>query len=62
MQGFVGREGTALHAACEHGHMDVASILLQRGAVVNSRDKVRLLYVFVVTMVCHRMHGVLSLE
>ena len=36
---------TALHAACEPQHVDVASLLLQHGAVVDSFDKVRLLYV-----------------
>ena len=49
---------TALHAACEHGHKDVVSLLLQHGAVVNSQDKVKLLYVSMVNMVnmvCHRM-------
>ena len=48
-------EETALHAACEHGHMDVASLLLHHGAVVDSQNKVRLLYVSMVNMVCHRM-------
>ena len=51
------RRDTALHAACEHGHVDVASSILQHGAVVDSKDRVRLLYVHVsmVNMVCHRM-------
>ena len=38
-------KGTALHAACEHGHKDVAYLLLHHGAVVDSQDKVGLLYV-----------------
>ena len=46
---------TALLAACKHGHVDVASSLLHHGAVVDSQDKVRLLYVSMVNMVCHRM-------
>ena len=48
---------TALHAACEHGHEDVASTLLHHGAVVDSQAWVRLLtlYVSMVNMVCHRM-------
>ena len=49
------RRDTALHAACEHGHVDVASLLLQHGAVVDSQALVRLLYVSMVNMVCHRM-------
>ena len=56
---------TALHAACKHGHVDVASLLLHIGAVVDSQDEVRLLYICV-----HSEHGehnvsqngVLSLE
>ena len=46
---------TALHAACEHGQVDVASLLLHHGAVVDSQDEVRLLYVSMVNMVCHRL-------
>ena len=46
---------TALHVACRHGHVDVASLLLHHGSVVDSQDKVRLLYVSMVNMVCHRM-------
>ena len=42
-----GRE-TALHAACNFGHVNVASILLQDGAVVDSPNNVRLLYVSIV--------------
>ena len=45
------RGETALHAACKHGHMDVASLLLHHGAVVNIKDKVRLLCI-------HGEHGV----
>ena len=41
-------EETALHAACKHGHDNVASSLLHHGAVVDSQDKVRLLYVSMV--------------
>ena len=44
---------TALHAACEHGHVDVATLLLHHGALVDSQDKVRLLYVSMLNMVCH---------
>ena len=57
MQSLFGRyDGeTALHAACEHGHLDVANLLLHHGAVVDSQDNVRLLYVSMVNMVCHRM-------
>ena len=55
MQGFSGDGETALHVACKHGHIDVASSLLQHGAVVDSQDKVRLLYVSMVNMVFHRM-------
>ena len=55
MQGLFGREETALHAACKHGHMDVANLLLQHGAVVDGQDNVRLLYVSMVNTVCHRM-------
>ena len=55
MQGLLGGGETALHAACKHGHKDVASSLLQHGAVVDSRDQVRQLYVSMVNMVCHRM-------
>ena len=54
-QSFISSGGTALHAACEHGHVDVATSLLQHGAVVDSQDKVRLLYVSMVNMLCHRM-------
>ena len=46
---------TALHTACKHGHVDIATLLLQHGAVVDSQDWVRLLYVSMVNMVCHRM-------
>ena len=55
MQGLPGGGETALHAACKLGHNDVASSLLQHGAVVDSQDQVRLLYVSMVNMVCHRM-------
>ena len=51
------RGKTALHAACEHGHVDVASLLLHHGAVIDSQAEVRLLYVSMVNMVCHRMVG-----
>ena len=48
---------TALHAACKHGHISVATLLLQHGAVVDSEDKVRLLYtcMSMVNTVCLRM-------
>ena len=46
---------TALHAACKHGHDDVAFSLLKHGAVVDSQTWVSLLYVSMVNMVCHRM-------
>ena len=49
------RKETALHAACEDGHVDVATLLLHHGAVVDSQDWVRLLYVSMVNVVCHRM-------
>ena len=55
MQSLFGGGETALHAACEHGHVNVANLLLQNGAVVDSQDKVRLLYVSMMNMVCHRM-------
>ena len=41
---------TPLGAASQSGHVDVATVLLQHGAVVNYQDKVRLLYV-------HGQHG-----
>ena len=47
------RKETALHAASEYGHVNVASSLLQHGAVVNSYNYVRLLYVSM-----HGEHGV----
>ena len=53
MQGLFGE--TALHVACRHGDVDVASLLLCHGAVVDSQDEVRLLYVSMVNVVCHRM-------
>ena len=62
MQSLFGGGETALHAACKHGHVDVANLLLQKGPVVDSQDKVRLLYVSMVNIVCHRMVHVLSLE
>ena len=34
---------TALHAACKHGQIDVATLVLQRGAEVDTQDEVRLL-------------------
>ena len=49
------REETVLHAACRRGHVDVASLLLQHGAVVDTQDEVRLLYRSMVNMVCHTM-------
>ena len=52
---LIQRRGTALHAACKHGHVHVASLLLHHGAVVDSQDKVRLLYVSMVNIVCHTM-------
>ena len=55
MQNLFGDSETALHAACVHGHVDIASLLLHHGAVVDSQDKVRLLYVSTLNMVCHRM-------
>ena len=55
LQDFFERAETALHAACKHGHVHVASSLLHHGAVVDSQDEVRLLYVSMVNMVCHRM-------
>ena len=57
MQGFFGGGETALHAACEHGHVDVANLLLQHGAVVDSQDEVSLLYVsvMIMNMVCREM-------
>ena len=55
MQGFVGGGETALHAASVHGHVHVATLLLQHGAEVDSRDEVRLLYVSMVNMVCQKM-------
>ena len=54
MQCFFGGGETALHVVCEHGHVHVATLLLQHGAVVDSQDEVRLLYVSMVNMVCHR--------
>ena len=35
---------TALIQACAKGHVNIATLLLQHGAVVNYQDKVRLLY------------------
>ena len=55
------RGKTALHAACEHGHIDVASLLLHHRAVIDSQGRGE-------TVVCvHGEHGVsqnggLSLE
>ena len=46
---------TALLAACARGHVNVAASLLHHGAVVDSQNKVRLLYVSMVNNVCHRM-------
>ena len=43
MQSIFGDSDTALHAACKYGHMDVADLLLQHGAEVDSHDTVRLL-------------------
>ena len=48
-------EETALHAACKHGYVHLASLLLKHGAVVDSQDQVRRLYVSMVNMLCHRM-------
>ena len=39
MQGYQ----TALHKACESGHVEVAAVLLRHGANVDKKDKVRLL-------------------
>ena len=41
---------TALMGAVANGHLDVSTLLLEHGAVVNYQDKVRLLYV-------HGQHG-----
>ena len=41
---------TALIQACDKGHVNITTELLQHGAVVNYQDKVRLLYV-------HGQHG-----
>ena len=41
---------TAIIAAVGNGHLDVSTLLLEHGAVVNYQDKVRLLYV-------HGQHG-----
>ena len=54
------RRGTALHAACKHGHVEVASLLLHHGAVLDIKDKVRLLYVSMVNMMCHRIVSVIK--
>ena len=34
---------TALEAACQKGHRDVAAVLIERGATVDYLNKVRLL-------------------
>ena len=33
--------GTALIAACQEGHIDVAGLLIKRGAAIDYQDKVR---------------------
>ena len=48
MQGDLGQ--TALMGAVYNRHLDVSTLLLEHGAVVNYKDKVRLLYV-------HDQHG-----
>ena len=42
---------TALSLACRSGHRGVAKLLIQRGANVNYRDKVRqtLVYIVIIT-------------
>ena len=44
---------TALHMACERGHVKVAATLLKNGANVDKEDKVRL--------VCPYMHACMHL-
>ena len=34
---------TALIVACQQGHVNVASVLIKRGAAIDYQDKVRLL-------------------
>ena len=41
MQDHLG--ATALVVACERGHVDVARLLIERGAVIDYQNKVRLL-------------------
>ena len=36
-------DGTALFAACQEGHVDVARLLIERGAAIDYQNKVRLL-------------------
>ena len=44
---------TPLHAVCAEGHLDVATVLVQNGAVVDFENKVRIFYV-------HSQHGQLE--
>lgn len=32
---------TCLHLACQHGHKDIVSFLLEKGANIETRDKVK---------------------
>ena len=36
-----GQESSALHIACSHGHPDIVRVLIQRGASINMKAKVR---------------------
>ena len=48
---------TALHWACENGHVEVATALLKQGASIDEKDKVRLLHVNIVSVAENGVSG-----
>ena len=43
---------TALNLACTKGHVDIARVLIQKGASIDQIDEVRLHFVHQKTMLC----------